>query len=304
MMAKQKLLVVAPLEMHKLLELRLAPLEADMHFVERSDRGRAINDPFGLQREISFRPPGLDGVLLVAPRRMSPGRAVPSLLIDGVPIAMIHGDRASQLEPWLQALPVVQKQPEQAIWASMAMGKDFYIALGESLLCSMFAGGRRLGMSVEDWMAVRISRSELCRNLARGPNLAVYCGHARARGWSGYQAVRWEHVIEVEPQQPCRVLITLGCQTLSSSRGVTPFGCKWINSGRATAYLAPVSSLKVAAGEQIAHVLGEQLAMMNCRTIGQLIILMENKLRHESSMANAYQEFQAFRLVGNPFQMF
>jgi hypothetical protein len=303
-MAMPKLLVVAPEEMRLSLESGLAPLEAELYFAVRAEPGRVPSDPFGLQNELSRRPPGFDGALLIAPRRHAPGRLVPSLLVAGVPVGIVQADRPSQLQPWLQAVQVTQQAPQQPLRASMAMGKDFYLEWGDRLLGWMRAGGGEIGASAEDWTAVRLSRTDLCRSLARGPDLAIYCGHARARGWSGYQGVRWEHVMEEEQQRPCRLLITLGCHTLSRTRGVVPFGCQWINSGRASAYLAPAGALKVSAGEQIARILGEHLASLQCRSAGELLIAMDKHLSSEPQLAEAYGQFLAFRLIGNPFQRF
>lgn len=301
-MSSPKLLVVAAQEMWISLERGLTPLEADILYTPRLAHGPAPLDPFGLRAEISARPDQLNGVLLVAPRRNAPSRLVPSLLIDGVPIAIVQADRTEQLNPWLHALYTTQGGQAESIWACMAMGKNAYIAWGKLFFSWMQEGANSRDVLVQNWMADRVSREEVCQNLAIGARLVVYCGHARARGWSGYQALRWEHITNVEQKNPCGILITIGCRTLCRTRGAVPFGCLWINAGRAAAYLAPASSLTIKPAEQIARVLGEQLAAAKCETIGQLLVSTERVLRSAPQMAQAYRQFLTFRLLGNPFQ--
>jgi hypothetical protein len=301
-MSKLKLQVVAPQEMWVPLELGLAVINADLEFTLRPAPGPTPRDPFGLAERISTHPSTLDGVLLVAPRRNAPGRLAPALLVAGVPVALVQADHANQLQPWFQALESAYTPRPQRIWASLAMGKDFYLGWGNRLFDWMQAGGKDQRVSVQNWLADRVSKTEICQNLATGPRLAIYIGHARARGWSGYQALRWEHIAAVEQQHPCGILITLGCRTLSRTRGVVPFGCRWINEGRAAAYLAPAAALKIPPGEQITQALGEQLAAGKCQTIGQLLVSIASVLSSAPQFAQAYKEFLAFRLMGNPFQ--
>ncbi|HEX5726812.1 MAG TPA: C25 family cysteine peptidase, partial [Longimicrobiaceae bacterium] len=153
-----------------------------------------------------------------------------------------------------------------------------------------------------DWTAERLTREELCAALAGGPRLAVYVGHGRPQGWSGYQAVRWDEVAAPPLERPCGTVVGFTCSTLRRERGAVPFGGRWVGEGRAAAYLGAVRPVRVEPGFRLTEALGEELARGAHATIGALLAALDRRLRAEPGMEAARRELRAFRLMGNPLQ--
>jgi len=183
------------------------------------------------------------------------------------------------------------------------MAQDFYLTWGRRFARWMRTAASD-GISVRAWLADGFTRDEVCQFLTDGPSLVVYSGHGRARGWSGYRALRWEHIAAVPLTRSAGVVISLACDTLRRTRGVFPFGCRWVAEGRSCAYLGSVARLGVTANVAFARVLGEILAQGRCRTIGQLLTAIVGHLTSRPRMVSAQSGFSTYRLIGNPLQSF
>ncbi|HMH52027.1 MAG TPA: hypothetical protein VK548_17460 [Candidatus Acidoferrum sp.] len=262
----------------------------------------ASDDPYRLQALLAALTPAPDGLLLLAPRRRPPGRLTPAPVLNRIPVGIVQADSPRQLAPWLAALRADAGLPPTPTWGALAMGKDVFLELGRSCIRSMRTGGAPHAMSVGNWLADTISRDSLCANLAAGPRLAVYIGHGRPLGWSGYQAVRWRHVEKIACQRPCGIVVAFACDTLNGLRGMTPFGCRWVYQGRACSYLGVTSGLDVAAGCRLMEEFGALLATGNHQTIGQLLVALDEQIGRREDLAPVRPAFSMFRLIGNPLQ--
>jgi hypothetical protein len=231
-----------------------------------------------------------DVVMVVAPRNRSPRTAAPTAVIGEVVVGLVQANRPADLADWLAARRArTQARSDVAV---CSMGKRLFVDVAESWLDGL--GGA--GWSVEDWGARRISRVELCTRLAQGPPMVVYAGHGRARGWAGYQALRWHHIDEVPVSRPCGVVIALACDTLTRTRGVVAFGSRWVASGRAAAYIGWCGPLRIEPGMAIADRM--------CRVFaGGSAVTAADMLRHvarETIDPQEQRELGWLRLIGDP----
>jgi hypothetical protein len=173
------------------------------------------------------------------------------------------------------------------------MGTNRFLDLGDELLC------RLAPLEPLDWRADRLSRSSLAARLATGPAFALYVGHGRARGWSGYQAFRWCDVA-AEPQcHPSGTVVALACDTLTRHRMVVPFGVRLVGTGRACAYLGVAASLPTTVAETLARVAADCLVADAPRTVGDLLRAVDARLVRDGEVA-ARRALSGFRLVGSP----
>lgn len=294
--------MIAPESMWDSLSAGLAPLYPELELIPRPEPAASPPDPYDLFDLTQVLSPRPDGILLVAPRRRSPARLVPAPVLNGVLIGIIQAESEAQLKPWLRALLDTHTVTQGAIWAVLAMWKNVYLMWGERFAKWMHAGFNDKETEVQTWFADTVSRQDVCKLLAAGPQLALYCGHGRARGWSGYRGVRWEHIAAAELRKPCGVLISLACDTLKQTRGVFPFGCQWVSEGRACSYVGSVDRVGYEANAAFAHELGRIFAMGHCQNIGHLLREVHEYLEQRPDLTKAMRAFLTYRLMGNPLQ--
>lgn len=222
--------------------------------------------------------------------------------LAGVPVGLVPMATASALDPWLSALEArrhpVAGGPEVEV---LAMWKPLYLAWAERFTTALRGSDRDGPARVRDSTADRVDRAEVCRRLARGPALAIYLGHGRVRGWSGYRGLRFGHVESVPVVRPVGVLLSLTCKTLAAERGHSPFGLRWIRTGRACAVLGAVEAVEIGPLEEIADALLALLGDGTERTLGSLIAELDAGLRRQGS-PGALRNWTRFRLLGDPGQ--
>lgn len=171
------------------------------------------------------------------------------------------------------------------------MGKDVYLDAAGRWITLLRQ--RRPDLRVRDLRASKVGRAELVAALLRGPQLVVYLGHGRARGWSGYQGVRWHHLDTSAPIQPVGVVIALACDTLAPGRDGIGFGERWVRSGRASAYVGAAGSIDIADGLALSARLVERLASGRDSDIGALLAAIADNGQSSRALAR-------LRLVGDP----
>lgn len=233
----------------------------------------------------------VDGALLVVPRDTEVASA-PGPVVDGVPVGVVRADAPADLRPWLDAVrpPVVHA----ATWAVLAMGKDEFLAPAGALRSGLRGPP---GVCVRDWRADRLDRTALCRRLATGPSLAVYLGHGRPDGWSGYQALRWRHVTAVARRTPAGAVLALACDALAEPTGTVPFLERFVRTGRAGAVVGPVGAVETATLERVATLLGTVLRDDRPATVGALLCGLARR-----ADAPLRAHLSSYRLVGSPLQ--
>jgi hypothetical protein len=255
-------------------------------------------DPYGIASLDGAR---ADAVLLVAPRGRAPARLVPGPVVDGVPVGVVQADGPGELAAWLAAVRQARLPDPAPAWAVLAMAKDQYLGLARRFHSTLRVGvGGRV--AVPDWMADRLTGEEAAAALAGGPRLAVYLGHGRSNGWSGYQAFRWTHVAAAPLVRACGTVVGFSCRNLQHLRGALPFGTRWVMEGRAAAFLGAVSDVATEGGFALADELAGELAEGGHATIGAVLAALDRRLAADPALAPAYRELRRFRLIGNPLQ--
>lgn len=265
-------------------------------------------DPYRLAARAGRRP---GDMVLVAPRVRGPRRCTPAAVVGASPVGIVLADHHDHV------MPEVAAPDPEAPWVVAAMGKDVFLAATEPWQARLVAGGRR----AIDLRADRARRSDLLAGLAAGPRLVLYAGHGRARGWAGYQALRWHHFGRTVPTsgtgratdpvtdgdasdsdgatsvRACGLVMAFACGTLSRPRGIWPFGAQLVAAGRARAYLAPASRVVTAQARQLGDIVVDLLATTRPATAGALVTAIEKAVEDQPAAAGAWA---TFRLVGDP----
>ena len=257
------------------------------------------DDPYGLALLAKKLHGEADGVLLVTPRNRSPQRTAPAPVVGGLPVGLLLSSRPDDLYPWLNA--VRNQELGSPTWAVLSMWRDSYLSLGRRF--TRWLRGTNPD-SVEPWLADAISRYELCERLATGPRLALYVGHGRARGLSGYLGLRWHHLVEVREFAPCGTVICFACDTLKGERGILPFGCQWVAAGRAVAYFGSVDAVSIKANTRLAYEAGLVFADGRADRLAELLTILDDRMKTQPSLNDALKAFRTYRVIGNPLQPF
>ncbi len=258
-------------------------------------RGRGA-DPYDLEGMLRAEDRRPEGLVVVVPRRRGPRGLAPGPVVGGVPVGIVPAGGAADVGPWLAA--VAEAPGPDGAWGALAMGQDRYLELSGRMLGWM--RDARADGGAADWSAAAISRRELCARLAAGPRLVVYVGHGRAAGWSGYQALRWRHVEAEAPFRPCGSVVAFACDTLTRPRGTPAFGARWIDAGRAQAYLGAAAPIRTDEATRLAEAFGALLATGRHATLGGLLRELDAELSRSAALAGARRAFRAFRLMGDP----
>ncbi|MFT4922234.1 MAG: hypothetical protein ACI8XM_001447 [Haloarculaceae archaeon] len=289
------LVVVCPDRFRDPLGETVASTPLDCRFHERPRRRDDAADPFGVADLIRRDCDPGDSVLLVVPAGCSLASAVPAPVVDGVPVGLLAADRPAALAGW-QARLCESPGPVPA-WGVLAMGTDRYLDLAGTLYERLDGQPVDPDLGVRDWRASRIDRPTLCEYLASGPSMCVYLGHGTPGGWGGYQACRWRHVADVVCRRPAGAVISLACDTLRSGAGEKAFGVRFVQSGRARAFLGAPGDVSVDAVRELASAVGDTLVTERPQTVGALLVALASRADELGREA-----LTSLRLVGLPPQ--
>jgi hypothetical protein len=242
----------------------------------------------------------VSAVLVIAPKRCSPQKALPGPTISGLPVGLMLADQPEDLQAWLTARLTRAGGVGTGI---MAMWRRSYLSLGSRFHHWLEAGGYGATGTIEDWFANEMSCHEVCRRLAAGARLVLYLGHGRSEGLSAYLGLRWNDVVASRKFQPCRSMIAFACDTVKRESGL-PFGCRMVFSGRALSYFGSTAAVLLRANAQLASLAGRQFAAGRVRNLADLVRELDAVTRTSHRLQAAREALQAFRIIGNPVEQF
>jgi hypothetical protein len=308
------LLIIAERAMGKRIAAAGAWPGRSIELAELPPAQASAEDPYGMAALAARQPSGIRALLLVAPRARPPAALLPTPVLAGLPVGLLRADLPEDLDPWLGAIAGdgadaaeggghgAGTEASGVVLAVFAMWKPFYLGWGERLAAALEAGYGGRGIAVRKPFADAVTREEACAELAAGPRLALYLGHGRQRGWSGYRGLRWRHVAAAPLREPVGALLALTCDNLKDGDGSLPsFGERWIDAGRAGAFFGAVDALAVPPLERIALVLEDLFAAGAARDLAGLLAATDAAVAGEADPAVG-QAWRRFRLLGDPLR--
>lgn len=173
----------------------------------------------------------------------------------------------------------------------LAMWKDSYLRRADTLQSGLEKAYGKAG--VERWTADLVSRTSLSQKLAthRIP-LAVYLGHGRERGWSGYRGLRLHHLRP--PAEPVGLLVSLSCETLA-------FGQQLLEEGYVQAFLGSKYALAIPGLTRLVGGLARVFSMEEKPpiTAAELMSKLDEYVSASSSV-ELKEVWSQLQLIGNP----
>ena len=204
------------------------------------------------------------------------------------------------IHQWIASINApTQKLTREALVLSMM--KPFYEKWANKFY--RFFKHEKQNYKAKNLLPERTTNKELAATLSKGTDLAIYVGHGRSRGWSAYRGFRWKHVTQYDQAYPIRILISLSCSNLKQDKKESlPFGLQWTMSGRNACFFGASGAVKIQPLIQIANILMDSLKIKNLKTIGDLVLKMDQtiQLKNEDELS---ENWQMFKLIGNPLEL-
>jgi len=226
----------------------------------------------------------------------------PGLFVGNWLLSLVFYKNYRELFNWLKALKdYSQNQPNKVF--VLGMLKPFYVKWADKIYRS-FRKEKYLNGNTYKHLPDTTTNVDLAKKLSCGCSLAVYVGHGRSRGWSGYRGFRWSHMEKTVQITPVGILLSLSCNGLKNDKIKSiPFGLQWVAEGRACTSIASCESLQIKPMESIANAFIESIAMTDLFRVDDLLFNMNEKLK-KTNDPNVDMNWKHFRLIGNPIQSF
>jgi len=224
----------------------------------------------------------------------------PEICSGNLVVSLVFYKIHKDISNWINALKTYPKENFNKVEV-LGMMKPFYIKWGEKIYRHLLEK-RYKEKEVFKYLADTTTRLELAKKLSSGCSLAIYVGHGRSRGWSGYRGFRWKHIEKFEQKIPIGNMISLSCSSLKHDKEFSlPFGLQWVMEGRCCAFIGTWDSVQIKPLAVITNIFLKCMANSEICNINQLIISMNNQivnLNNDDVSAN----WSKFKLIGNPYQ--
>lgn len=295
--------MVGPAALRRRVARRRSRLPFEVDLVPPPRRGRRPGDVFGVA-DLVLRG-GLDraGVVVLLPDGPGALARVPGPVVHGVPVGAVPVSRLGDLDAWLDAL-AAPRGPGAGRFAVLSMWKPSYLEWAQRFAAALRTGHGPRGADVDAWPADEVVRDDVCRRLASGPDLALYVGHGRERGWSAYRGLRWRHVEAHAARRPIGTLMTLTCSNLRWPTDDEPsFGLRWVRSGRACAFVGSVDAVRLRPLVLLSRAATALFAGGGLDDLGGLLRGLDGAVRRAGD-EDLTRSWASFRVLGNPVQPF
>jgi hypothetical protein len=232
------------------------------------------------------------------------GKRTPSqfseICVGSIVVSLIFYRNFEDIANWINALqcyPERKYRKEQVL----AMMKPLYLKWGEKIYQSL-REVRHKKDSIDKHLADTTTKSELSHLLSEGCSLAIYVGHGRSRGWSGYRGVRWKDIEQFEQKKPIGNMISLSCSSLKNDKEFSlPFGLQWVMEGRCCTFIGACATVKIKPLAVITEIILKCMSDSEINRVNELIISINNHIIALND-ADVSVNWSKFRLIGNPYQ--
>jgi len=238
----------------------------------------------------------VEGVLLVGDRRRTPRTALPGPFVlaeDGrrVPVGWLPFTGSGELRCFSAAAAEVQSRSEgSGPIALLGQWDDHVTRTVTRALRILKGGGDTPPVPVFWWTADRIIRRDLLTALRLGLGLALYSGHGRPYGWSGYHGLHSRHLLYAKGL-PTGAILSLTCHTANRHRVALSFAEMIPLAGIAAAAFGAVRSTRTLDNWWWGISICEALSGHPRCTIGELVL---------RACPPRQEQWECYRIIGDP----
>jgi hypothetical protein len=268
----------------------LRPL-LDAHAAVRPVMVRTPDEPWGAALNEAA------GVLVIGDRRRSPRTAQPGLFMEDtggrrVPAGWLPAVSNGGLERFAAAAATVQRRRGRPGPIVLLGQWDDQVVRTVERSLTLLETGTLAGPKCFWWTADRIVRRDLLTALRVGPGLALYFGHGRPYGWSGYHGLHTRHLAHARGE-PLGAVLSVTCSTASRRKGALSFSESIPLGGVAAAALGATAPTRTTDNWRLGLRLCAVLAEGAATSIGELLI-------RAGSVQGRWTIGPDYRLLGDP----
>lgn len=241
-----------------------------------------------------------DTVLIISKYGNRTPADFPKICLNNFLVSVVYYQSHGDILKWITAIKQYQNHSPRQVLV-LGMLKPFYVKWANKIYNSL-----KISKYTEDKITRHLpdvtTNIELAEKLSSGCLMAIYVGHGRSRGWSGYRGFRWNHVVRFIQKQPIGSMISLSCSSLSQDKEESvPLGIKWVMDGRNCVFLGSIAAVKIKPLEEITNIMLEVITSVEVQRMDQLIFKMNDKIEQLNN-PEINLIWSSFRLVGNPIQ--
>ncbi len=238
------------------------------------------------------------GAMMVCDARATPRSALASAFaVDGdrqVPVGVLPASRRDGLADFVAAAVAVHaRRGPCAPVALLGQWDDAALRTAQRSAELISDDGGLPPGSVCVWTADRIVRRDLLGALRLGPALALYFGHGRAYGWTGYHGLHTRHLVHARGA-PVGAMISLTCSTAARPPGRRAFSERIVLDGIAPVAFGAVRPTRTTDNWRWGLSISRILAAKRQLTLGALLSAAL------PSDPAAWPGFDAYRIIGDP----
>ncbi len=224
----------------------------------------------------------------------------PPICTSDLLISLFFYKTPNDISNWIKAIGSYNEGPNDEVLV-LGMMKPFYIKWAGRVydcLSNERYGNKKTSKHLPD----NTTKVELAYRLSKGCTLAIYVGHGRSRGWSGYRGFRWSHISRFDQTKPIGTMISLSCSSVKQDKTESiPMGIQWVMDGRNCVFIGSTESVKIRPLENITRILLDSISVSEIKRVDQLILQVNDKIR-KLQKPDVSSIWDSFRLIGNPLQ--
>lgn len=225
----------------------------------------------------------------------------PEICLRKILITLVYYRTHNDISIWIKTLVNDQKSKLNKALV-LAMMKPFYLHWGEKIYQSLRKKCVNEKEHIFKHFADDTTKGELSLYLSQGCSLAIYVGHGRSRGWSGYRGVRWKDVATYPQKKTIGSIISLSCSSLKQDKEFSlPFGLQWVMEGRCSTFLGSIDAVEIKPLAIITEILLKCISKDEIKRMNELIVSLNDEIVKLNN-PDVSRNWESFRLIGNPYQ--
>jgi hypothetical protein len=229
--------------------------------------------------------------LFFFPARRAPGTIIENLFLtnhrgQAVPIGLVPVKGKGTIRNFCRTASKLQKRPQvERSLAVLAQRHPRYLKVASRIEKYLH---QHSSWHCFNWSSDVVIKEDMFTGLGSGMGLAIYLGHGRPKGWSGYYGTRIDHFSK--SRKPMGAMVSLCCHTASRRRVSISFAENLVLKGISGASLGAINATLHQDNTRWA------VRMMEVKpTVGLTI----GELLRQSAPPNK-NALTSYRLIGDP----
>jgi hypothetical protein len=255
-------------------------------FYEYQDRNiPGENDLTGMAK-------GFDAVMLAGDSRFSPQKVIskPFITIDDkkIPVGWLPVKDAETLSRFINTASEIQKRKKNRVAVGLLSQRTSqYLQVIEKMEKEL--KGQSKEITSFRWTSELVFPEDMLMGINCGIGAAIYVGHGRPVGWSGYFGIRMQHFIDFA-NEPVGSVLSLCCNTASRKNVGVSFSENLVMEGISASAFGAIRTTLFSDNTR--------WAVNVCHSLGKGITTIGDLITDAAPMSKS--GITSYRLIGDP----